>query len=295
VSWDRATDPDGVVVAYRVYRSAVAGGQDFMTAHAVVSGTSFTEAVGWDETWHYVVRARDSRGAEDGNAVEVVATGADGTPPQVTLLAAPGGGCTVSLTFDAFDACSGGPRATELHRSTDPLFAPSPATLVATSPTSPWIDLAPANGFHFYRVIVEDRSGNVSTSALASARVAECMGAIPPPGEPRLHVAVDGGDLVVAIEPADGADHHRLYRGTLNALRAGAADHAASVGIDRIVGTTDDIGRCRFDGVSTTDALGVAPDALFWLVTGIDAGGREGSLGRDSLGRERPPGTVDCP
>ena len=75
LSWDPATDnrtPSGQIV-YDVYQATAPGGEDFsMPTYTTPAGaTSFdTPPLPTDQTFYFVVRARDKAGNRDSNKVE---------------------------------------------------------------------------------------------------------------------------------------------------------------------------------------------------------------------------------
>jgi hypothetical protein len=206
------------------------------------------------------------------------------------MTAQPEGGCAVRVDYSAEDACSGLAHV-ELHRSTAPGFAPDASTLVATDPASPFADTVAGNGIYYYRLLATDEAGNSAASREAAARVADCGGPIPPPAEAWFQgIYRTAIGLAFQILPADGADFHRIYRGTLSFLAAGAYDHAANAGTGA--------GVCSFTGASVLDTDELVPGSFYYLVVGVSAPG-EGICGLRSPDALRPSGadlgTLSCP
>jgi len=91
ISWAPATDPDTAVcnsdpslpITYNIYIAASSGGQNFAVPDMTTQDTSL-EILGLTlgQAYYFVVRAEDSTGNEDGNAIELSATPTDGTPPD---------------------------------------------------------------------------------------------------------------------------------------------------------------------------------------------------------------------
>jgi len=301
LSWAPAVDPEGDhPITYRIYRAESPGAQDFGSPVAEVEEPALSwtdDAVEWGTTYWYVVRSADAAGREENNAAEVSAAAQDGEPPAfILLIPMQAGGCDVAVDFEVRDGCSG-LASVELHRSVTPGFAPDASTLVATDPVAPHPDAVPANGIYYYRLVAADRAGNSGRGRQAEARVDECSGPVPLPGEAWIiRVSWEAGDLSFEIKPADGADFHRLFRGSLAALASGY-DHGVGVGPDGIEDTDDDIGNCRIDGTFFTDPAGTGAGSFYYLVAGVNAVG-EGIHGPDWL--ERPlrdatTGPRNCP
>jgi len=295
LSWDGAADPEGhVPVRYAVFRSETPEGQDFVSPLALVTDPArsfLDDTVLWATTYYYAVRAEDALGRREKNAVEVPGTPEDSSPPEVVSLNAwESPACWARVSFELEDPCSGVSRV-ELHRSPTPGFTPDPSTLVATDPRSPYSDPAPGNGFFYYRLVVEDMAGNSTPSEEVLVRVDGCAGPVPVPGQAAfLRVARVTGGLYFWLRAANGADFHRIYRGTLAALVAGRYDHASS--------DTTGAGLCRVDSTSVVDPDELAAGSFYYLVTGVNATG-EGLFGSGTAGTPRPDGstlgTLDCP
>jgi fibronectin type 3 domain-containing protein len=125
------------------------------------------------ETYHYVVRAIDSRSGGDGNNLVGSASAAlvpDQQAPAFGGLeqATPGESCgeTVLDWSPASESCSL-PVAYEIHRSTDPSFVPGAKTLVASTFSSSFVDVAPTPGAQFsYVVQARDAAGNVDANVV---------------------------------------------------------------------------------------------------------------------------------
>ncbi len=85
LSWNPATDPS-YPITYNIYMATTAGGQNFASPNYVTDQTSI-EVGGLitDQPYYFVVRAQDSAGNEDANAVERSATPIipDTTDPQI--------------------------------------------------------------------------------------------------------------------------------------------------------------------------------------------------------------------
>jgi len=305
LSWQPATDPEGHhPVTYLIYRAESPGGQDFDTPIARVMEPATTwldETVEAGTTYWYVVRARDSMDATDPNTVEVAATARGDEGPTFPLLApSHAGGCDVSVEFLAEDGC-GRPFSVWLHRSSESGFAPDVSTAVTGANwPSPHLDTVPRDGIWYYRLVARDGSGDESMSRQAPVRVEGCGGPLPPPGEARvLAVTRDMAGIGFEIRSAEGALHHRLYRGTLASLHAGVYDHGSGPGPDGVEDTGDDLGKCSFAGATVHDpAAAASADDYYFLVVGVNPVA-EGLFGTDWTERQRPDGptlgTLLCP
>jgi hypothetical protein len=118
-------------------------------------------------TYHYVVRADDSRSGEDDNLVRRSATAPsepDLAPPVFGGIESGSSGAACGETSIAWqpglDSCSQ-PLTYEVYRSTDPGFVPSPSTRVASTTSLSYTDAALDAGLSFtYVVRSRDSVGN---------------------------------------------------------------------------------------------------------------------------------------
>ncbi len=162
------------IVRFEIHRAATPGFAPG-PANRIASGlvaTSFTDTLLVPGAiYHYVVRAIDSRSGAETNLVErvsVAATGPDIRGPVFAGLssAESGPGCgEVALDWSqALESCSG-PVAYEVHRSNDAGFVPSAATLVASTFSTGFVDVArPPGEDATYVVRARDAAGNETTS-----------------------------------------------------------------------------------------------------------------------------------
>ena len=107
-------------------------------------------------------------------------------------------------------------------------------------------------------------------------------GSIPPgPGDAGLTVQTDAGGLLRlrwSASCSGDVEDHAVYRGSLDALRAGSWDHApvtCSAGVDLV------------------EYVDPGPGDVYFLVAPL-AGGAEGEMGRDSGGQPRPSSASAC-
>jgi len=161
--------PEGVIT-YAVYRGDGPLFMPHLTSriHEGLTGTSITD-VGLEpgRKYYYVVRADDSRVGEEGNihrrfAIPPVSPDTSGPIFGGLQSVAPGPVCgEVLLDWDeALESCSA-PVLFEVHRSTDPGFVPGPATVVATTFATDFVDTSLTPGTaHTYLVRAKDSQGN---------------------------------------------------------------------------------------------------------------------------------------
>ena len=171
LSWGAAsTNCANATIRYNVYRSTdpafvpSAGNR----IAAGLTGTSFQDVLlAPGTTYHYLVRADDSRSGEDANLVRRAVTAptspdlvAPGFTGLATLSTGTGCGETVLGWSAAAETCSV-PVSYEVYRSTDPAFVPSAATRVASTFGTGYVDagLVPGTGYT-YVVRARDAFGN---------------------------------------------------------------------------------------------------------------------------------------
>ena len=177
LSWSPGTTScQNAVIAYSIYRSTIAG---FTPAPANriaagVSGPTFHDALLVPGvTYHYIVRAADSRSGEDANLVDravLVAGSPDLLPPLFTGLGAvqSGGHCgeTTLAWAPAAESCSAPPHY-NVYRSTTPGFTPGAANRIATVLGAGYVDTALVpNQTYYYKVRAQDSAGNEETNTL---------------------------------------------------------------------------------------------------------------------------------
>jgi hypothetical protein len=152
LAWqDASTNCQNATISYNVYRST----DPAFTPSPANLIASKLASTGFDDsllvpgqTYHYVVRAFDSRSGEDSNvrAVSVTAPGLPDLRAPVfggLASATTGAACgETTLTWPAaLETCSA-PVSYEIYRSTDPAFTPSPATRIGSSLSPGFSDLA---------------------------------------------------------------------------------------------------------------------------------------------------------
>lgn len=167
---DASTNCQNATISYNVYRSTDPA---FVPSPAtrIASGLPSTgygdSLLAPGQTYHYVVRAFDSRSGEDSNvqAVSVTAPGLPDlqAPVFAGLVAADtGAGCgEIALTWPAaLETCSA-PVSYEIYRSVDPAFTPGPATRIGSSFSAGFTDLAlRPDTAYTYVVRARDTVGN---------------------------------------------------------------------------------------------------------------------------------------
>jgi hypothetical protein len=157
-------------IRYSVYRSTDPGFEP-SAVNRIASGllaTAFDDALlepGVEQT--YVVRAVDSRSGEESNLVRISAAAPSSPDVRAPLFAgalqaSPGDVCGSAAIawLPAIETCSG-PVLYDVYRSTDPLFTPGPASLVATTDATSFVDVGLAPGGDLTYVIrARDAVGN---------------------------------------------------------------------------------------------------------------------------------------
>jgi len=171
LGWQEAsTNCQNATISYNVYRStdpAFTPSPETLIASGLPSTGFGDSLLGPGLTYYYVVRAFDSRSGEDGN-VQAVGVTAPGLPdlksPVFAGLAAADTGAAcgeVALTWPAaLETCSA-PVSYEIYRSVDPSFTPGPATLIGSSLSPGFTDLALRPDTEYtYVVRARDTIGN---------------------------------------------------------------------------------------------------------------------------------------
>ncbi len=183
LSWaPAASNCANATLSYNVYRGIVPGfapGPQSLVAANVAAATFTDTVLVPGATYHYVVRAHDSRSGEEGNSVAasvVAPSSPDLAAPVFAGLASvvAGGSCgeTALSWAPALESC-GTPVAYDVFRSTDPAFVPSAATLVATTFSPSYTDaaLTPGAAYH-YLVRARDSAGNVDSNQVRASAAA---------------------------------------------------------------------------------------------------------------------------
>ncbi len=186
LSWAPATDAAGVA-GYRVYRAAYAGANPADAVYVTTtSGPSFTETGLPLGTWYYRVVAFDGTGNDSAPSADGVAVVVDVIAPSKPVASASSVGydATISWTPATDDVAV---TSYEVHRSTTP-FAPSAATLVATTSSTSFIDTGSPVGTWFYAVVALDAAGNRSTPATTQITITDSTA----PSMPAPTVGVQG-------------------------------------------------------------------------------------------------------
>ncbi len=162
-------------IRYNVYRGPNASfvpGPSTLVAERILP-TSFTDRLlAPGGTYHYVVRAYDTRSGEESNLVRRFATAP--TTPDIgapvfagiqSAVTAPGCGATTLAWNVAGETCSG-PVYYDVFRSLDPLFDPQPTDLVGTSLSLSFVDATLTPGAPYtYVVRARDTLGNTAANS----------------------------------------------------------------------------------------------------------------------------------
>ena len=167
---DASTNCQNATISYNIYRStdpAFTPSPANLIASKLLSTGFGDSLLVPGQTYHYVVRAFDSRSGEDSN-IQAVSVTAPGLPdlraPVFAGLAAADTGAAcgeTALTWPAaLETCSA-PVSYEIYRSTDPAFTPGPATLIGSSLSPGFTDLALRPDTEYtYVVRARDTVGN---------------------------------------------------------------------------------------------------------------------------------------
>ncbi len=171
LAWTAAsTNCQNATIRYNVYRSTDA---NFVPGPANriamgITALSFRDSLlAPGMTYHYVVRADDSRSGEDANLVRrtvVAPSSPDLAAPVFDGIAAAGGGASCGETTLAWSAALEScnlPITYEVYRSTDAGFVPSPATRVGSTTSLAFTDAALTPGVSYtYVARARDSVGN---------------------------------------------------------------------------------------------------------------------------------------
>ena len=261
LSWQGATSNCiNAVITYNVYRSTDAGftpGPGTLVASGLTGTSAVDSLLELGQSYHYVVRAFDSRSGEESNTVirtAVAPTSPDVQAPQFGGIetASTGADCgaTVLSWSPALEACNS-PVTYEVYRSTDPGFSPGPATLVGSTLSTSLVDaaLTPGQGYT-YVVRAKDNVGNVDVNltklTVGSAQLDltlfetafepdDAGWAVVAPNDAATGNWQWGDPLTTSYQSGDDAtpggrervDHRTLHRAEQQ--RRGRRDHDASV------------------------------------------------------------------
>ena len=175
LSWTAgSTNCQNAQIQYNVYRSLTPGftpSPQNRVARGVASTAYHDTLLQPGASYHYIVRADDSRSGEDANTVArsvSAPTSPDTVPPVFAGLqaAATGTGCgDTTLSWQpALETCST-PVHYNVYRSTTPGFTPGPANLVASVLDTAYVDRAlQPNQTYYYKVRGADTKGNEETN-----------------------------------------------------------------------------------------------------------------------------------
>jgi len=163
-------------IRYNVYRDtdpAFVPGPGNLVAQRILPTTFTDRLLTPGATYHYVVRAYDTRSGEESNLVRKSAlapTAPDIAPPLFagiqSAATAPGCGAT-TLSWNAGGETCSGPVTYDVFRSTDPSFVPGPADLVGTSLSTSFVDATLVAGAPYtYVVRARDTAGNTDGNTL---------------------------------------------------------------------------------------------------------------------------------
>ena len=180
LSWNAATDDVAAQgsIAYMVYQSTTAGGQNYATpTHTTGAGATTWQATGLtsDTTYYFVVRARDAAGNIDTNTVEKSAQ-ADGEAPVFDgLSAAAAAGDAVSLNWTAAtdNITSQGSIVYLIYRaesSGDQNY--TVPTYITTAGATAYQATGLTSGTTYYFVVrTRDAAGNIDTNTVEQSTI----------------------------------------------------------------------------------------------------------------------------
>jgi hypothetical protein len=186
LSWAAATSNcQNAQIHYNVYRSTTAGFTPG-PANRIASGLSATTfhdiLLVPGTTYHYIVRADDSRSGEDANTVDrsfTPAVTADTMPPVFAGVATVDSGtaCGENLLgwLPAGETCSV-PVRYNVYRSTTPGFTPAPSNLAASIIGTSYVDraLTPLTTY-YYKVRAVDGHGNEESNLVEGSAAARAL------------------------------------------------------------------------------------------------------------------------
>jgi len=163
-------------IRYNVYRDtdpAFVPGPGNRVAYRILPTTFTDRLLAPGATYHYVVRAYDTRSGEESNLARQSAlapTAPDIAPPLFagiqSAATAPGCGATTLSWGAAGETCSG-PVSYDVFRSTNPLFDPEAADLVGTSLSTTFVDATlVARASYTYVVRARDTAGNTDLNPI---------------------------------------------------------------------------------------------------------------------------------
>jgi hypothetical protein len=163
-------------IRYNVYRStdpAFVPSPATRVAQQILPTTFTDRLLVPGQTYHYVVRAYDTRSGEESNLVRRSAL-APVSPDTVAPLfsglqsATTASGCAATtLSWNPGGETCHGPAAYDVFRSTDPSFTPAPANRVGRSLSTTFVDATPGAGQSYtYVVQACDTAGNCDANTL---------------------------------------------------------------------------------------------------------------------------------
>lgn len=279
VSWAAATDnvTPPAAIRYLVFVATSAGGEDFTTPTATVTGvtTATLASLLPSTTYHVVVRAEDAAGNRDANLIERAVTTLDTVPPTFAGLAtATGAASAVLLTWPA--ASDETTAAAELvylvYRSTTPggeSFA-SPTYVTAPGVTSFAAGGLSSSTLYYFVVRARDAAGNVDGNLVEkSARTLVQADTLPPTFAGATGAAATGATTIhLTWNPASDniTPAGNMVYGIYRATTSGGQDFTTATYVTA-------------PGVTTFDVGGLAPSTrYFFVVRAFDqAGNHDGN------------------
>ena len=263
LSWTAGTESD--LAGYRVYRSAVAGGQRTELTTAAQRGTTFVDDTAANDTqYFYVVTAQDAAGNSSAASNEVSATPEDTTAPAAPKnVAATPGQNSVTLTWDS---------NTEpdlfryvIYRSTTADVPTDRAHLVGSKAAGRtgevFLDSGLTPGTRYsYVIVAEDQVGNVSAaSAIVQATPKGAPDTTAPDAPTGLAATVDSAKVNLTWTGSTASDvtGYNVYR---SSTAGGTAEKLTS---------TPEV------GTSYTDVTAPAGATSYYVVTAVDASNNE--------------------
>ena len=257
LAWTAGTEAD--LAGYRVFRSAVAGGERTAVSGLVRTAGHVDTTVANGTTYHYVVQAEDLAGNLSATSQEVSATPADTTAPAVPagLTATPGTN-SVTLRWDANTEADF--RRYRVYRATGSTTVPlDEAHLlgdVYKNAARLFLDGdLEAGTAYSYVLVAQDVLGNTSAAtSVVTATPAAAADTTPPPTPTGLTATVAGSSVQLSWTAVTAAD----LKGYVVSRTAGAGSAPVVLTATPVTATT------------YTDTTAPAGAASTYTVTAVD-------------------------
>ncbi len=218
VSWPSSTDDVGVT-GYSVYRGSTAAFvAEASSKVADVSVPSYRDAGRPAGTYYYKVVAFDAAGNRSAASTAVSALVADVQAPTTpTDLAATRSGADKAALTWTVSTDDVGVTNYRIYRGTTAGFTVNSSSLVGQSASASYLDIPPATGTYYYRVVARDAAGNASDPSGVAAVLIGDNDTDAPTAPNDLASTVDGASVTVTWSAAVdnvGVTGYRVHRGT---------------------------------------------------------------------------------